>query len=116
MKYTGSLHNHKIIRMLYTKQQLEAIKGRDEDMIATNRYLHKVGRGEYKKLLPHELDFITLRLPSIFKEEECKNPAFNIYEIEHCTEPLFRTLMLTYFENLDFLKPVSIGYRNLNDA
>lgn len=102
--------------MLYTKQQLEAIKGRDEENVATQRYLHKVGRGEYKKLLPHELDFITLRLPSIYTEKDCLNPAFNIFEIEYCAEPLFRRLILTYFENLDFLKPVSIGYRNLNDA
>ncbi|MFP5081661.1 hypothetical protein [Pedobacter sp. JCM 36344] len=100
--------------MLYTKQQLETLT-EEEKSIASKRYLYKVHHGDVKKLLPHECEFVSAMLPYVYTDKDLTIPKYDIYQLSYCADPLFKRLVLTYLYNLDFLKPVSIGYRNLDD-
>ncbi|WP_316805318.1 hypothetical protein [Pedobacter nototheniae] len=100
--------------MLYSKQQLETLATKEEKSIASKRYLYKVHNGDVKKLWPHECEFVSSFLPSIFTEKDLKTPAYNIYELSYCAEPLFKRLILTYLDNLDFLMPAFNGIKYLN--
>lgn len=103
--------------MLYSKHQLQNLS-EDEGIIAIKRYLTKMNSNETRKLLPHECDYINLRLRSIYKYDENHHPieewAFDPYEYEFLSEALFKFLILVYFHNLDFLKPVFNGPRELS--
>jgi len=101
--------------MLYSKQQLETLTP-EQKSIASKRYLHKVHRDDVRKLLPHECEFVSSMLPHVYTDKDLTVPKYDIYELSYCADPLFKRLVLTYLDNLDFLKPVSIGYRNLDDA
>lgn len=100
--------------MLYTQKEFENLDDNGKGT-AVSRYLHKIEKKETKKLLPHECEFICSFLPHIFADEKLIKPVHNIYELDFLAEPLFKKLMLIYLENLDFLKPVYIGHRNLED-
>jgi len=101
--------------MLYSKQQLETLT-QEENIVASKRYLDKVKRNDVKKLLPHECEFVSSMLPFVYADQALTVPAFDIYELNFCMDPLFKRLILSYLYNLDFLKPVSIGSRNLEDS
>lgn len=99
--------------MLYSKQELSSLSDvkREE---ATSRYLHKCVKKETRKFLPHECEHLTSLLPSITTDPDVFVPAFNIYELDYLSEALFKKLILTYLDNLDFLSPVYNGVKNLN--
>jgi len=102
--------------MLYTKQELEQIvkDGNDQQKVtAQTRYLFKVNQGETKKLLPHEREFIASFLPRVYHDRDLNTPAYNVYELDYCGEPLLKQLMLTYLDNLDFLMPAWNGIKYL---
>jgi len=101
--------------MLYSKQQLEALATPEEKSTVLRRYLYKVIQGDVKKLLPHEAEYLTSMLNTIYTEEDLTKPKFNIYELNYCSEPLFKRLILIYQKNLDFLQPVFNGIKNLDN-
>jgi len=100
--------------MLYSKQQLETLTN-EEKSIASQRYLHKVYRGDVKKLLPHECEFLSSMLPYVYADKELTKPTYDIYELRYCADAVFKRLILTYLQNLDFLKPVFNGVKELDD-
>lgn len=100
--------------MLYTKQQIEAPLNKEERTIFLKRYLHKVLTGETKKLQLHESEFVCQAMCSLYNEQG--ELAHDIYEMDFCAEFLFKRLLLTYLENLDFLQPTFNGIRNLELA
>lgn len=100
--------------MLYLKEQLEALNQQDE-ITAISRYLHKIHKKETRKLKPHECEFICSKLPYIIQDQNSLTPAYNIYELDFCEEYLFKRLILFYYDHLDFVKPILIGSKYLND-
>lgn len=102
--------------MLYSKQQLETFQTQEEKSIASKRYLHKVHSGDVKKLLLHECEFLSSMLPYVYTDKDLTKSAYDIYELNYCAEPLFKRLILTYLQNLDFLKPVFNGVKNLENS
>ncbi|TJZ53310.1 hypothetical protein FAZ15_18345 [Sphingobacterium olei] len=96
--------------MIYSKQELEGFVGEGKEReVAVSRYLSKIIKNEVKKIFPHELEFITRILPHISKEKYVYKPLYNIYELDYCSESLFKLLILRYLFNLDFLQPVFTG-------
>lgn len=93
--------------MLYTIDELKN-HDKDENVVATGRYLHKIAWKDTRKLRPHECDHLALSLRSIFKEGKDGEDelAFDPYEHPFLDEAVFKYLILLYFENLDFLAPV----------
>ena len=99
--------------MIYSKQELEQISLEDQP-IAVSRYLNKLLKNEIKKLLPHEVEFITSVLPHVYSNSDRTVLKYDIYELDFCNESLFKKLILRYLLNLDFLSPVYNGYKNLS--
>jgi len=101
--------------MIYTKEDINSFDKQSE-LIAISRYLHKIGKNETKGLLPHELEFICSVLPHIFEREDLTIPVYDIYQLPFLEEVLFKRLLLIYYGNFNFLKPVFNGHRELTDA
>lgn len=98
--------------MLYHKQEYPYFTDQNK-MTAVSRYLSKLDRNNTRKLLPHECEFICSFLPSITKNLETREPAYDLYAYDFLSEAVFKKLILIYLGNLDFLMPVHIGSRDL---
>lgn len=100
--------------MLYSKTDFQNFDN-NAHSIAVSRYLTKILSGETKKLFPHECEFICSFLPHIYLDKDITKSAHDVYQLDFLAESLFKRLVLIYLDNLDFLKPVSIGHRDLTD-
>jgi hypothetical protein len=102
--------------MLYSRAQLLNLSD-TEAGIAIQRYLNKIFQKETRKLLPHECDYLGIRLRSIFKFDEngqrLHERAFEPYTLPFLSEVVFKYLIYVYFQNLDFLEPVYNGLKYL---
>ncbi|CAH0288673.1 hypothetical protein SRABI27_04000 [Pedobacter sp. Bi27] len=98
--------------MIYSKNDFQNLDD-NAHSIAVSRYLTKILRGETKKLLPHECEFICSFLNHLYLDKDVTKPAHDVYQFDFLGEALFKRLVLVYLDNLDFLKPVSIGHRDL---
>jgi hypothetical protein len=102
--------------MLYHSNVLRNLSGED-DVTAIKRYFHKINKGETGKLCPHECEFIALRFRHIYKDDDnTDNPVLAIdpYDQHFLSEAVFKYLVLIYFENLDFLRPVLGATREMS--
>lgn len=97
--------------MLYTKEALRN-QSQEESITAIQRYFHKIHKGETSKLLPHECEYLSIRLRSIFQiggNERVLEP----YQQTFLWEAVFKHLILVYLDNLDFLLPAFDGVKYL---
>lgn len=125
--------------MLYKRKELFSL---DLDNVARDRYLNKFihHRKEIKKLKLHEKEFLFSYLNSIISNSGeageliakigdespevqynilnsrgLMEKAYDLYEIEESYEYLFNKLVLRYYHNLDFIKPVRGAFGELSD-
>jgi|GEM_PF-899095 len=103
--------------MLYSRAQLLNFSA-EQQGVAIQRYLHKIIQQETRQLLPHECDYLVIRLRSIFKFDENGQPlherAFEPYDMPFLSEVVFKYLIYVYFQNLDFLQPTYNGLKYLS--
>jgi hypothetical protein len=99
--------------LLYTREALGA-HSQEKSITALQRYFHKIHKGEGHRLAPHECEYLALRLKSIFRNQEATERVMEPFDQPFLWEAVFKHLLLIYFENLDFLRPVFDGIRELS--